>query len=123
MKQEPPKKLLGGDSHQSLLALVGIIFPSKRHLAIGNIDNPVIGDGDAMRIASQIVEHMFGSSEWPFGVDYPVVTKQWPEKSMEGFLLGKLLHTTGEPEFSLLESALQTGNKLAAKHAAQHLHR
>jgi len=123
MQQEPSQELLGGNCHQPLLVLMGIIFPAEGDLAIGNVYDPVVGDGDAMRVAGQIVEDMFGSSEWPLGVDYPVVTKQWPEKSTEGVLLDKLFHTAREPEFPLVKSALQTGNKLAAKHAAQHLHR
>ncbi len=123
MEQESPKKLLGGDSHQSLLAAMGIIFPAKRHLAIDNIDNPVIGDGDAMRIAGQVVEDVFGPTEWPFGVDYPVVTKQQSQELTERFLLGKPFHTAGEPEFALEKGALETGDELTAKDAAEYLHR
>ena len=42
---------------------------------------------------------------------------------MEGFLFGKLFRTTGESEFPLVESALQTSDELAAEHAAQYFHR
>jgi hypothetical protein len=75
VKQEPSQKFLGSYGHQPLLTLVGIIFPSEGNLAIGNVYDPVIGDRDAMRIAGQVVEDMFGSSEWPFSVDNPVVAK------------------------------------------------
>jgi hypothetical protein len=71
VEQETPQKLFGGHGHQPLLALVGIIFPAEGDLAIRKVHNPVIGDGHAMRVAGQIVEDMFGSSEWPFGVNYP----------------------------------------------------
>src|SRR5260370_25340374 len=77
-EQEPPQKLLGGDGHQALLAVVGIIFPAKSDLAIGNVDNPMVGDSDAMRVPGQIVEDVLRSSEWPLGVDHPVVPKQGP---------------------------------------------
>src|SRR5262245_11389307 len=76
-----------------------------------------------MRIAGQIVEDMFGSSKWPFGVDDPVVAKQRSQKLVECFLLGKLFHAAWELEFSLVESALQTGDELTAKDAAQYLDR
>jgi hypothetical protein len=78
VEQEPPEKFLGGDSHQPLFALMGIIFPAEGDPVIGKIDDPVVGDSDAMRVAGQVMEDMLGSSEWPFGVNYPVVTKQWP---------------------------------------------
>ena len=115
MKQEPSQKLLGGYGHQPLLALVGIIFPSEGDLAIGNVHDPVIGNRYAMRIAGQIVEDMFGSSEWPFGVDHPVVAKQQSQKLIERFLFGQPFHTTRKPEFALEESALQTGDELTRK--------
>ena len=123
MEQEPPQKLVGGDGHQPLLAFVGIIFPAKGDLAIGNVDDPVVGDSDAMRVAGQIVEDVLRSSEWPLGVDHPVVTKQRPEKSIECFLVGQPLRTARKHQFLLLESAFQTSNELAAKHAAEHFHR
>ena len=76
MEQEPPEKLLGGDGHQTLLAPVGIIFPAECDLAVGKVHDPVVGDGNAMRVAGQIVEDMFRSSERPFGIHNPVVTMQ-----------------------------------------------
>ena len=62
MQQEPSQELLGGNCHQPLLVLMGIIFPAEGDLAIGNVYDPVVGDGDAMRVAGQIVEDMFGSA-------------------------------------------------------------
>ena len=121
MEQEPSQKFLGTYGHQSLLTLVGVIFPSKGNLAIGNVDDPVVGNRYAMRIAGQIVEDMFGSSEWPFGVDHPVVAKQQSQKLIERFLFGQPFHTTRKPEFALEESALQTGDELTPKDAAQYL--
>jgi len=56
VKQEPPEKLLGGYGHQPLLVPVRVIFPAEGDLAVGNVDDPVVGDRDAMRVAGQIVE-------------------------------------------------------------------
>ena len=89
VEQEPPQKLLGGDRHQPLLALVRIVFPAEGDLAVGKVHDPVVGDGDAMGVAGQIVEDMFGSSEGPLGVDHPVLTEQRPQESMEGLLLAE----------------------------------
>ena len=123
MQQESSQELLGGNCHQPLLVLMGIIFPAEGDLAISNVYDPVVGDGDAMRAAGQIVEDMFGSSEWSFGVDYPVMAKQRSQKCKKSFLLGKPFDTGAEPEFALEESALQTGDELTAKDAAQYLNR
>jgi len=89
MKQKPPEKLFAGHRHQPLLALVGIVLPAKRNLAISNIHDPVIGDCDPMRVAGQIVQDMFGASEGTFGIDHPVLSKKRTQKRLEGFLLRK----------------------------------
>ena len=123
MEQKPPQKLLGGDGHQTLLAMVGVIFPAKGDVAIGNVDDPVIRDSDAMRVAGQVVEDVLGASEWTLGVDYPVVTKQWPQKGIECLFVGRWFHAARKPQLLLLESAFQTGNELTAKNAAEHFHR
>jgi hypothetical protein len=34
--------------------------------------------GHAMGVATQILEHIFGSTERWFGVDHPVLSEQWP---------------------------------------------
>src|SRR5450631_1479335 len=100
---------------------MGIVFPAEGDLTIGEVDNPLVGDGDAVSVAGQVVQDMFGSAEWRFGVNDPVVTKQQPQESIEVLLFGQLFHSTGEYQFVLVESLLQTGDELAAKHAAQHL--
>lgn len=123
MKQEAPKKLPRAQRHQPLLAFVGIVFPAERDVAIGNLDDPVIGDGDTMRVAGQVLENVLRSSERPFGVNHPVVTKQWPKERMEGFCFGQWLEAARQQQFAFMESALQTSNKLAAKHTAEDLHR
>lgn len=85
---ETPRQL----RHQPLLAFVSVIFPSEGDFAIGDVHNPVVGNRDAIGIAGQIVEDMFGSPEWAFGVDDPIVAKRRPQKLVERFLLGKLFH-------------------------------
>ena len=57
MKQEAAKKLLSGHGHKPLLALVGIVFPPECDVAIGNVDEPVIGDSDTMRVTGQVLEN------------------------------------------------------------------
>ncbi len=52
------------------------IAPAKGDLVIGQGDEPVVGDGDAMGVLAQITERMLGTSEGPFGVDVPVVSEQ-----------------------------------------------
>ena len=112
MKQEPPQKLLDGHGHQAFLVLVGIVFPAESDLAIGEVNYPVVGDGDTMSVAGQIVDDMFRSSEWPFGVDDPVLAEQWPQKSMEGLLCGERLQAAGNSSFRWRKASLRPATNL-----------
>jgi hypothetical protein len=43
----------------------------------------MVGDGDAVGIASQVVENIFGATEGWLGVDHPVLLAEMPEKVAE----------------------------------------
>jgi len=75
MEQESPEELVGGDGHQPLLVLVRIILPAEGDFAVGKVYDPVIGNGDAMRVAGQIMENVFRAAEWPFCVHHPILTE------------------------------------------------
>ena len=51
MQKEAAQELLGCYRHQFMFAAVGIILPAERHLPIGEVDEPVIGNSDAMSVA------------------------------------------------------------------------
>ena len=93
MKEKTAKELLRRDGHQLLLAFVRIVFPTERHSSISDIDDAVIGDGNAMRIAGQILENVLRSSEGSFGVNHPILTKQRSKESMESLRFGQWLQT------------------------------
>ena len=43
----------------------------------------MVGDGDAMGIAGQIVENMFHAAEGWLGVDDPILLAEFPEEVAE----------------------------------------
>ncbi len=49
-----------------------------------------------MRVAGQIVEDILRSSEGPFGVDDPALSKERPEEGAKRFLLGQRLQRPGK---------------------------
>ena len=42
---------------------MGVILPSKAHVGLIDRDNPMIGYGNAMSIASEILQHVFSAAE------------------------------------------------------------
>jgi hypothetical protein len=123
MEHEAAQELFGGDCHLTLLGAVSVILPPEGDLAIGNGEETVIGNGDAMGIAGQVVKHMLRPSERAFRIDYPILAKEWSEESVKGFLSGQCLEATGKHELALTKGAFQASGKLAAKDTAERFHR
>ena len=51
----------------------------------------MVGDGDAVRIASEIVQNMLGTAEGWLGVDDPVLMEELSEKLAKTTWLSKTL--------------------------------
>lgn len=94
IEKKATQKLLSWDRHQLLFTPVGVIFPAERHLIIGEVYEPVIGDGDAMGVAGKVMKNVLRTAERRFGVHDPVLAKERAKKRMEGRLLRKRLKST-----------------------------
>ena len=89
--RESSQKLIGGDRHDFLLATVRIVFPAKRDSIILERHQSMVGDGDAVRIASEIVQNMLGTAEGWLGIDDPVLVEELSEKLAKATGLSKTL--------------------------------
>jgi len=58
----------------------------------------MVGDGDAMRIARQIVQHMFGAAEGRLGIDDPVLPIERAQEDGESLLVVKWHALTEEAQ-------------------------
>ena len=122
MEKKAAQKLLGRDCHELLLAAVGIIFPAERHLTIGEVHKPVIGDGDAMGVTGQVVKDVPRATERRFSVHDPVLAEERAKKRAEGPFVLKRLKAAGKSQLSFSKSSLQSSRELAAKDPAEHFH-
>ena len=59
-----------------MFVVMGVVLQSEGNLGIVDGDNPVVGDGHAMRIAGQIVQDMFWTAKRWLRVDDPFFSKQ-----------------------------------------------
>ena len=89
MQQEATQEFVVWQSGELLFIVVSGIAPAKSHLAIGNGDEAMVGDGHAMGVAAEILQHILGTTEGTFQVDHPVFSKQWPEPSSEDLGFGE----------------------------------
>ena len=89
--QESPQKLICGNRHDLLLTAPCVVFPAKRDSIILESHQSMVGDGDAVRIAGEIVQNMFRTSEGWLGVDHPVFAEEESQERVESAGLGKAL--------------------------------
>ena len=89
--QESAQKLLCRNGHDLLLAAVRIVFPAKRDPIILERHQSMVGDGDAVRIAGEIVQNMLGTAEGWLGIDDPVLVEELSEKLAKAMWLSKTL--------------------------------
>lgn len=88
MQQESAQELVSDQCHLALLIAVRVILPAERSVSLRKGKQAVIGNRDAVRIASQIMQDMLWPTEWPLGIDHPVLSKQRSKKLLGQFWAG-----------------------------------
>jgi hypothetical protein len=73
VQQKSAQELIRRNSHELLLAAVGIVSPEEGDAVVLEGYEPMVGNRDAMGIAGQIVENVFGAAERWLGVDDPIL--------------------------------------------------
>jgi hypothetical protein len=102
---------------------MSVVLPAKGDALAIKLQQPVIGDGDAMRISAEVAEHLHRAAESGFGVYYPVLPVQSPQELMKlpRIRQGGSGSRTAKA-FAAIES-LQTSAELAAEYTAKDLYR
>jgi hypothetical protein len=80
VKQETPDKLDGVNGHKLLGVVVGRVSPAEGHLSVSQFEQTSIGDGDAMRVACQILQDVFGTAKRSPDFHHPL---RFPETAYE----------------------------------------
>ena len=68
---EPSNELGGIQGHDLSFIFITIVLVAKAHLAIGEADDSMIGDGDLVGVSAQIFDHLLWPAEGPFGINHP----------------------------------------------------
>src|SRR6266581_3934826 len=81
----------------------------------------MVGDGDAVRIAAEILQHVLGSAEWWFGVNDPIFAEQRSQPGSEELGMGERREFSSKMQLAVFEGRLESGNELATKHTPEYL--
>src|ERR1700730_4749385 len=122
MQQEPPQKFFHGQRHDPFFIVVGGIAPPESNATLGEGNETVIGNRDAMGVAAEIAQRMLGAAKWALGIDYPISTKQGTEHRRESLRRLKRCQFPVKDKLVAGMQSTQAGDKLAPEHAAEHLY-
>src|SRR5258706_12454042 len=97
------------------MIVVALVSPVEFHLAIFDVDDPVIGNGDAVRVAADIVHHLLWPGERWLGVDDPFHISHWIEITGESLWILQCLKQSEELQLTTVECLLQIPQEQSAE--------
>ena len=98
---EAAQELFAGKGHDALAAVMGVVLPPESHMRVRDGFEAVIGNGDAVSIATEILQHVLGSAEGWFGVDDPVFAEERTQPGSEELGMGERRKLSGQVQLTL----------------------
>ena len=123
MEQETTQELCNRERQGSFPVAIGGIAPAKGDLVLVEKDQAVVGNGDAMGVAAEVLQNMFWTSEGWLAVDHPWISEQWPEECGKGLGGSQGLQFSMECQLVAGEGTLEASHELAAKDRAEYVDR
>jgi hypothetical protein len=68
----------------------------EAHLPVVEAEEPSVGDSDAMSVAGQVLQHVFGAAERRLQGDHPLSSAQGMEQRVKCALRGEFGQLAGE---------------------------
>jgi hypothetical protein len=76
VEQEAPQELGGVEGQVLDLVAMGTIPPAERDVAVVDGIEAVVGDGDAVGVATEVAEDLVGAGERRLAVDHPLLARR-----------------------------------------------
>ncbi len=83
MEEETADELVAGQGHGFDAIGVSVITPTETDLALGEVDEAVVGQCDTVGISPKVSDDLLRSGEGTLGVDHPIVRAQRFEERYE----------------------------------------
>src|SRR5438874_10756057 len=120
VQQETPDELADRQGHHLGTLRVPVVLPAEADLSVSQGDEPTVGNGDPVRVAAQILEHLLRPAERPLGIDDPFDLAQGPQMGGKGCRLDEPGQLSEEVEHPGIEGRLQPFQKQPAVKAGEH---
>ena len=76
-----------------MLVVMRVVLPSKGDVGVVDREKAMVGNGDAMGIASEIVQDVFWPTKRRFGIDDQVLSEQSAQEGGKRFLVASGKHS------------------------------
>ena len=101
VQQKAAQEFVDVERERADLTAVPIVLPPKRDGVVGDVDEPVIRDGDAVGVAREVVQHVGRTAEGRLGVDHPRLTIERSQERAEGHVRGERCEAAREMQATL----------------------
>ncbi len=119
VEEEATKKLADLEVHDFYAVAVGIVAPAKADVAVGDGDEPLIGDRDAVGVTAKVGEDVVGPGEGRLAVDDPGGLAQFVEPRGERRGVRESGQAAGQVQGPAVEGLPQAGEIAATEDLGQ----
>src|SRR5260370_34803220 len=116
VQQEAAQELVGAQRHQTLFVFVSGIAPAESDNAVGECDEAMVRDGDAMGVLAEVAKRMLRPAEGTLRVHYPWGAEQRTKPRGERLRILQRGECSVETEFVLPRQLFGALHKLAPEH-------
>jgi hypothetical protein len=96
VKEEPSDEFIRFERHGFFTVIVCIISPEKRDIAVPDIEDAVVADGDPVGISSEVLQYPLDAVEGWFAIDNPLLLIELFPEDLEVPGLLEVADTAGE---------------------------
>lgn len=114
MREEAVNKFIGVQGHDFFPVVLSAVAVGEGDLVIGDIEDAMVGDGDAVGVTAEVIENDFGACEGGFGVDDPILFVERSDKRLKRVRVWKR-------DTSFGVSGLEVVEEFAAEHERERL--
>ena len=115
VEQKASEEFVGVERQDLDTAMVGVVLPAESDAAVAVIDEAIVGQRDAVRVATEILEDLLGAGKGPLGIDDPIDGPELAEETAERVRTGEWRGATRKRQRVAIECALERGEILRAK--------
>jgi hypothetical protein len=119
VKKEAAKEFYAIESHGVLAVPVAVVLPPEADVPVFQSDEALVGDGDPVGVAGQVLEDLLGPSERGLGVDHPLVPVERGEKPHPLPLVRQGPQLSMKGKRPLLVCLVEIGEELLLEKAAE----